>query len=585
MEPLPSKTFYPQARLSLAIRFEEFQAKDTPKPPTKPPQLRKGTGDPQLDVVSRTTRDGNDVLHLEAKGSTQIGPCATAKTSDDDRTHHVDGIIPLTAQHCRNGIRVADTLKCTIAFADFPFDPRLVRSCGVEFYFGTVKAEDFAAAVDGQLRMDGTQSLHMLPNEWVDARGRPRSNLRFQGWADDWNLEMTEDGAPVVSLECTDQTRLLIDQAAPPKLVIGDTKPLDQAIADYLANFPQFRGFAVQYRPTNASAPTLKTAFAVTAYKPEGMGPPAGGGGGKLAVWDYITDVCGAVGQMVFIESVVLTTGDAVPVVVIQRPMTLYGSRFTRRVDDPYVGRILPSGRDLSARTFTYGSNVLHLQMNRKFSKYEPTNIEVRSYDCRQKKTLVVRYPDAKDDRQKKLLPGNEAEQKWEVVKVQGIVDLPTLRTVAQGVYEQRMRCELGVHAHTADLCSLGGDNDDPDVLDMMAGDNVEIEVDRDRTGLNSIVSIEGFKADDAAGFLKALGYSNEIAAAYAKAASNLNFPTTFRVRAVTYEWKSDENPEVDIELVNYLEVKAEKQLPQGEEQDPDPLPETQPDLVTSDYI
>ena len=42
-------------------------------------------------------------------------------------------------------------------------------------------------------------------------------------------------------------------------------------------------------------------------------------------VWDYLTDVCGAVGHIVFVEDSFLTTGDAVPTIVIQRPLTLYG--------------------------------------------------------------------------------------------------------------------------------------------------------------------------------------------------------------------------------------------------------------------
>lgn len=583
MEPLPPKTFYPQARLALAIRFEEFKATNTPEPPKKPPQLRKGTGDPQLAVVSKPTRDGTTVLYLSAKSGTgdasSAVPTAIAKSSTDGRTHHVDGVIPISASVCRNGIRVADTLKVQVAFDDFPFDPRLIRSCGVELYLGTVRAKDFGTVVEQQTRQDGTPTLHMLPNEWIDARGRTRSNLRFQGWVDDYSLDLAEEGAPMVSLDCTDQTRLLIDQAAPPKLVIGDAKPLDEAIADYLANFPQFRGFAVQYRPTTATAPTLKSAFAVTAYKPEGMGPPPGGGGGKLMVWDYLTDVCGAVGHIVFVEDSFLTTGDAVPTIVIQRPLTLYGIEF-RRPNDPFFGRILPSGRTLPYRTFTYGANTTRMQIGRKFSRYEPTNIEVRCYSPRQSKTLVVRYPDAKDERQKKLLPGNDAEQKWEVVRVQGIEDEPTLRVIAQGVYEQKMRCELSAHIYTTDLASLGGTNADPDVLDLAAGDAVTVEVDRDASGVSTIPSIENFKATDAASFLQGLGYSSELASAYATAASNLFYPTTFRVRSVTVDWKRDEAPEVDVELVNYLEVRAASTLPEGEEIEPPPAPTDPPELV-----
>lgn len=573
--------YYPQARVRLVIRFDEFDATNTPEPPKKPPQLRTGKDDPQLNVTERTTRTGGSILLLEPKGQgSQIGPSATQVVSKDGRTHVIDGVVPITANHARNGIRIADTLKLTIPFGDFPFDPRLVRSCGVEYFLGTVKAEDFYADVSGADRFDGAAPpLNMLPDFFTDSRGRERSNLRFQGWVDDWKASFTEDGEPTINLDCTDETRLLIDQDAPPKLTINPDVELDRAIANYLANFPQFRGFAVQYRPTEATRPILKDVFAKTAFKPT-LGP-APNGGGKLSVWDYFTDVCGAVGHVCYVDLQFLSDGSAVPVIVIQRPRTLYGARFSGRSDDPYTGRILPSGRELLARTFVYGINTLSLDLSRKFSRYAPQNIEVRCYAPKQKKTLVVRYPDEKDKRQKHLLTGDQAEQKWEVIRVQGISDEATLRVIAQGVYEQRMRNELGATITTKELASLGGSNNDPDVFDMMAGDTVEIEVARETEAANTIVTIENQASVRAEEFLVSLGYSEELATAYGIAVKNLHFPTSFRVRQIATDWIKEEGVTVTIEACNYLEVKSDRELPAGEEQDPDTAATAEPERVT----
>lgn len=568
MPDQPSSTYYPQARVSFTVRFEEFAAKDTPEPPAKPPQLRTGKEDPALDVVSRETREGTSVLLLVEKGTSQIGPSSTQPSSLDGRTFTIGGIIPTDATLCRNGIRTADTLKLTVPFADFPFDPRLVRSCGVEFYFGTVRAEDFDRAMSGEEAMSG-ERLSMLPDFWTDAEGRSRSNLRFQGWADQWGVEFSEgDTEPLVSIECTDQTRLLIDQNAPPKLVVGDKAPLDEAIAAYLSNFPQYHGFAVQYRPQSETRPVLKDAFGVAAYKPTlGPGP---NGGTKLTVWDYLTDVCGAVGHVCFVDLVFLPDGSAVPAINVMRPRTFFGARFNGRPGDPFRGRVLPSGREVLERTFTYGDNVSSLSYDRKFTRYDPKNVEVRAYVPRLKKCLVVRYPVEKKDRQKKLVPGDQADQKWEVVPVQGIEDEKTLRVIAQSAYEQMQRSELSAHVHTVNMASLGGGNEDPDILDVQAGDNVVMEIAADYIGACTVVSVEGFEAQNAAGFLTKLGYKKEVAQAYAKAASNLHFTTSFRVKQVTMEWKSNEAPEFDLELVNFIEVKSEGDLPEGEEQQPD---------------
>ncbi len=579
MNEQPPQTYYPGARARFYIRFEEFDRKDTPEPPKKPPQLRDGKSDPELNV---TERDGIFLLEAKGTGPTgQQGPTVAQPSSKDGLTHVIDGVIPVSATVCRNGIRIADTLKMTIGFADFPFDPRLIRSVGVELYMGTLSPDDFQKGIDGERQKEGAdnegQPLNMIPDTFIDSRGRERSNLRFQGWVDEWSAVFEEEDEPLVDMSCTDSTRLLIDEEAPPKLVIEPGTPIARAIANYLANFPQFRGIGVAYLPAGAQQPILKDAFSVTAFKPE-LGPSPNGGG-KLTVWDYITDVCGAVGHVVNIETRFLADGSAVPTIMVRRPRTLYAAKFAGRPDDPFTGRILPSGRELSARTFIFGKNVLSLGLSRKFSRYQPQNIEVRCYVPKDKKCLVVRYPEQKKDRQKSLKPGDQADQKWEVIRVEGISDEATLKIVAQGVYEQRCRNELTVSARTKNLASYGGGVLDPDVLDLQAGDNVEIEMNRDLDAANTIVAIEDAQANRAEEFLKQLGYSPALAKAYGAASRNLNFPTSFKVRTMTMEWDSSEGITLDLECINFLEVRADVEL-ENDEQEPTDNESSEPEQV-----
>ena len=67
------------------------------------------------------------------------------------------------------------------------------------------------------------------------------------------------------------------------KLVVGADMPLDKAIATYLANFPQFRGLRVEYRPAGSAVPSLSVALAKSSYKPK-LGPAPTGGAGVPAI-------------------------------------------------------------------------------------------------------------------------------------------------------------------------------------------------------------------------------------------------------------------------------------------------------------
>lgn len=562
---VPDSSYYPGARLRLVIRFDEFGATDTPAPPTTISTLRAGIAAGVLEIQN----DGN-ALVLGAQTADPGKPGAPQKVdkSKDGRTHVIEGIIPKTCSLHRNGIRTADTLTASIRFADLPIDPRVVRAVAVELYMGCMPEADFQGGVaGGAFSSDGGPNegppLNIVADTFIDDAGATRSNLRFSGWADEYTADFDEDDEPVIQLECTDNTRLLIDQEAPPKLTIGAKTPLDKAIATYLSNFPQFRGLAVEYRPAGEDIPQLDSALAKTAFKPTlGPAPAGGGGSSKLNVWDYLTDVCGAVGHTVRVEGVTI---------VIQKARTIYGRNFPQRPDDPWKGRKLPSGRTLLVRTFIYGRNLSTLRFKRKFARFVPQNIEVRSYSTKQKKTLVARYPQ-KGDRQKRLLTGDSAEEKWMVKEVTGVEDEKTLRAYAQGIYEAIGRNELETELETHDLGSFGGSNLDPDALDIEAGDTVDVEVNREEDIFMTVASTENAITTRAAAFLQALGYSTEFAQAYATAVANIGYPTTFRVKDASFDWECDEDGEpgikIHLTLTNYLEVRSDKELPDGEEPD-----------------
>jgi hypothetical protein len=590
----PQQTYWPRSKATLVVRLEDLGAANTPPPPRKPPHVRAGKGVDDKSSLRIVSVNGAYVLQAPGQpgtGSPGGGPLEQTSSSDN-RTFKIPNVVPVRATLLRNGIRVADTLTLTLRFLDFPFDPRALRAVGIKWYLGSLSEADYRKELDGSTRF-------YLPDSYVDASGAQRTNLRFEGWCDEYAEEVDDDGEALVTLECTDNTRLLIDVEAPAKLTIPPDKPIDLAIATYLANFPQFRGLRVEYRPVGSKPPMLKVALSRTAFRPT-LGPPpsggaaggsggagAGAGGSKLTVWDYVTDVCGAIGLIAFVEG---------STIVVQRPRTLYASKFSGRPGDPYVGRSLPSGRVLSNRTFIYGRNVSRYGFKRKFTRSVPQNVEVRSWSSKRGVLLAQRFPgtvagdpSSQQARIPKLLPGDGADEQWKVITVAGIDDEATLRAVGQSVYEQLGRAEFVGRFSTKNLASFGGSAADPDVLDCQAGDAIELEVARAIDADTSRGTAAERIQSRAASYLQSLGFDSDLATAYGQAISRVGLTSTFRVRTLAIDWDSSMDGgeqggvNLDFEVVNFLEVRSSKDLPAGEEIEPPAAGDARPAQVVVD--
>lgn len=569
----PEQTYYPGAKVRLGVRFDEYV--DTTKLkgtfPKLPAQLIRGQKGFRAPLEVKPDPDSpagvNRMVLVPKTGQTpNAGQPQKVDKSRDGFTQIVGGIIPKNAVLSRNGIRTADTLTLQIRFLDLPIDPRTVRSCSVQFYLGTLTEEEFARGARGETRSDvfgantpnAAVPLNVIPDDYYDLNQQRRTNLRFEGFVDKWEADW-QDGEPMVTLECRDNTTLLIDQLAPPRLFINAKKPIDVAIAEYMANFPRFSGLSIEYRPGGVEIPSLAPVLAKTAFRPN-LGPPPNG---DEAVWDYFTDVLGMIGHTIRIEG---TT------VILQRIKTAVGREFVNtRSDDPYLPRKLETGRTLDIRHFIYGRNIKTMKIARNYTVNALQNIEVRSYSPKRKKVLVARFPRVGDQVFNTIVrPGDIADQKWLVIRVGSVVeDEKALRLIAQAIYESVNRSEMTVNLKTHNLSSFGGGNLDPDILDLQATDSIELQVNRDDERFNSLTSVESLMLvqQRAEQYLTVVGYDGEFAKAYAKAYANIGFQTTFRVRAVNMTWDVENGVEIAILAVNYLEVRGERvKLPSIEE-------------------
>lgn len=564
VEEVPEQSYYPGARVTFILRFDDPKRRRFNRNPLTLPVSRLKNKFPQvLDMIEQ---DGKIVL--VPKGSqtkpSNLRPTALA-IGGDSLTQLLGGIIPLRASLSLNGIRTASTLSLELAFADLPMEPRMLRGVGVDFYLGTVTASEFQRGIAGETRDEpggADAPLNLIPTEYKDGFGRQRTNLRFSGWVDEWEVAWG-DGAPTVRLQCRDASSILLDTEAPAMLAVDAKIPLDKAFAKYLTVFPQFGGISVQYLPKGIEAPTYIKASQKVAFKTP-FGPPGMTGGGKATVLDYLSDIAAHLGLVVRFDGTSAT-------LFIQQPRTIYGQKFPKREDDPFA-RITGNGRDLPFRLFVWGRNVKEYTFKRKFTVAGPTTIEVRSYSTTLKRYLLARYP-IKKDRLERGLPGTLLpDEKIQQFFFPGIKDEPTLRAIAQNIYEQLGRNELDVFIRTNDLGSFGGSALDPDLLDCKAGDTIQFEVtDDDATANTSTVNdIERKQtsASKAAKFMSNLGYGPEFSQAYGEARENALLQPYFRVKRMEFTWDIEKGIDIGVQAVNYLEVRGDS-LPKGEEIEP----------------
>jgi hypothetical protein len=576
MPGVPPQDYFSSSKLRLTVRFDEFgQVNSLAKAPTSIIKNLNGVMAPSAPLVVTTDPSappGVTRYLINPAGTTNAAPATSQSSSSDGFTFDVT-VIPKEMVWNLNGLRTASTLTAAIQFRDCPLDPRTLRSVAVEAFMGGVSADDFKAGIQGGLRAGATISgqgepLNCLADTYVDSNGKQRTNSRFLGWVDKWAVEWMPNADAMIHIDCRDNTQLLIEQEAPTRLVINMKQPIDQAVATYLANFNQFQGLSVQFLPATDPVPVLGTVLTNTAFRPQ-LGPqPAKGGGGnnKLSVWDYLTDVCGAIACSVRVDG---TT------VIIQRPRSLVSSTGGARPDDPYIPRTI-YGVTYPYRTFIYGRNVKEMHIHRDFTHAAPKNIEVRSY-CTETKTLLIarNRPNGSASTgaqgvSPSAIPGNaQPQQQWLEFRVPEVKDQATLQNIAQSIYEQLGRNELVMEIKTDNQASFGGGQLDPDILDMKFGDNFELLIAEDSgSEVNTFMFIESQLQSTAltATYLQNLGFSAGFANAYATAYTNVGLPTVFRMKQLKVTWEIERGLSLHIVGINYVEARENRTLPAGQE-------------------
>lgn len=583
--------FYPSARVKLAIRVDEGAATgdlrarlnpgDAPPAGTTSLPARNAQGqtsaeetEAQLADVQATIDgligqrddfppDQYDFFLGDLRRRRDELQGQLAQTNDDDRPEALAGAPPddlialgtILPQDCsidRNGIRTADTARVKLDYRDAPFDPRLIRSCGIEIILGVVPAGGLEQGVAGLTRDDGT-SLALVPRGQAGAPA-PVGTTRFLGFVDDWTINLDGGDGDSITLNCRDLTAVLIDTPLPSGVSIDLSLPIDEGIRTLLNQLPATRGTSVRFgiAGEESSAPTPGTAIPRARRGRRGGRTTRGRAGGQqMNVWDHITEVCVPIGLVPLFEDSTLR---------VLNPRTFYEGRS-------------------AARRMVYGRNLKTLSFTRKLGGTKVPTIEVRCYDPAIGRTRWARYPvpgsaptsgifgqtdPPRPARANEVPPsGSNPDDRVMTQIVQGITDPAVLATAAESIWHQVGRQELEGNFDTDEVASWEEPQQGVDLLRLRSGDPVELLVASSETSqlrhgetLASATEIRGLQREARAAYLENIGWSSEVAERFSSLQDAVSFQTIFRTQDVRLTWSQDSGLEVAVDFINFLEIR-----------------------------
>jgi len=459
----------------LSLRFDEALQVDTSSDNVK-------QQDTSVPVVSTPVFQRTVIGDVTGRKASALQPLVFPS----DNLTQLANRIPKKGDVELPGMRQAGKFNLTFDFRDLPLDPRMIRACGVEVYLGAVPAQDFAYGITGDTDPVTGQRTSILATA---KNGFPRTeDMLLVGTVDTWAVEHGETSSEV-TIEGRDLRGIFLDAKCPvDKLETLDLrKPITEVVKDILGLVPAELGFRVEVRGEDflGSEPSPADVEGLTRVRKGADGkqtkskPP---GSETLGYWDIITRYCQLCGCIPYFTGNVLFIRPARQIFDVVDATNEYTETHTPFADGrPRLSKQeRPNGTvgyvERVVRLLIYGQNLSKLSFERKYAGTNVPLVEVVSLDDAQRgagKLLVAQWPPA---------GSRSAELKGTSEKVRisypGIRDQKRLEQIAQGIYEEIGRSEMGGSCETKDLCSFGGDNADPDMLRLRPAAAVEFAVD-----------------------------------------------------------------------------------------------------------
>lgn len=505
--------------------------------------------------------------------------------------------VPKAASMEKPGYRQAGKWSATLDFTELPIDPRTISAASVEIHIGAVSDDDFARGMAGR---NADNSLSSVLRTRTDIGVPNESTMRMIGIVDEW--EVTHDGeGSIVEMSGRDMRGVLLDT---PINVLPKTgtqliesldlsKPIDDVVTQILAFNPLFNEFTVIVNPSDwpkGVVPAPAAPDLIPRHRKGARGKNKSGrgttnsssSGNNLNFWDLIVRFCYLVGGIPYMDSMgrlnirpAATVYDKIrgPIDPVANPTPFRGGQprgtdfiTGRTLNPPLRSRRLVFGRDVEANSFV-----------RKFGGWRrPKTVRAISLnpDSTAKgsgKVLVGIFPPEGTHpraRKTKRSPG-KGKPLEEIVNipVPGITSVDRLTAIAESIYNEIGRGEVGGSITTKNLSSFGGTSgSDPDLLRLEPGDGVELLVDtrsvRSGSPLVSEFTDHNRRSfdDQVKRITEKLGNADLARVIVATARGQINqLQRFFRVQNVKFTW-TEAGISISFDYQNYIVANADVQ-------------------------
>lgn len=485
------------------------------------------------------------------------------------------------------GYRQAATFSIDLDYKDLPIDPRTVRAAAVEIHAGTVTPENFSRGIQGPDQFGYRSSI--LRTRAADGSVN-QDTLLMVGMVDEWSTDNDDKGS-TVTLKGRDMRGILLDTpiGLDPANVeayfndIDTALPIDEVVSKILFLHPAFSDIRVIVNPAEwpgGDVPepwskdiTPRHRKGATGKRAAPRSPPPSEIG-KINFWDLIVRLCYLVGAIPYFKGTDLlirptrSIFDQANAGTALNPTPFAGGR-PRAVDAPTGDGIDPA---LRYRRLMYGRDLRSLSFDRKYGGYQrPHVIRVVCVDGDSDKRGQDRLleatwppdamkPGSKTKTATKVGPGGSGnEQEVLNIPITGLKDPKRMQDIAQSVYEEIGRGEMGGSASTPNMASFGGTNADPDMIRLRPGDGVEFVVGTAQmTPTGPLVSTltDSFRqsfAKAVADVRQRIGDENLSRVLVATTRGVIQqLPRFFRVSTVKFDW-SDKGLKIDFDFQNYV--------------------------------
>lgn len=562
---MPVKVYYPVCYVVLQVRLEEF-AGDIPREAQQ--ALFGATG--TFNWVPGFGR------WMEAQeGDSEKVKAALKRT-------FVVQTAPESVSITHSSYRLPDEATVTLKWSAMPLDPQVVRSISVSIYLGTVPERTFAEKMRDGVAINEVARTDTNAR-WTVADLLNEENLRFSGFADEVSVHHGDDG-DTLTLNCRDWTASLLDTPVPSATY---RKPLwDGYIEDVIANvLADFDG-------------TNNVPLHIYGFKPGELKMSRGshhkaGKSGKAATrsrgvrdenyWDLLTDLSVKNGLVLYADRYrfVLRPATSIyeePQDEVEYYETIIGkggwSRLTEQGFASKRRRLPGTDRVAPNAVMVFGANIRSLDITRRLGRVKIPGVRVVTVDG--KEPWSYTFPENAKAQAGTMHPsGLWAKEEIRVLPVTGVESKDDLKIIARQAFEEIGRGDQTLTLETDDLASFGGDNSDPDLLDLRAGIPMSVLFAKETqpqdgapAAITTRLAFEAMSESELRAYMKdRLRLSDEAATALAGV---LKRPETRRllarqwyVREATHDWSNDGGYKLRVEALNYQQVRVDKWIDQ----------------------